>query len=288
MILNLAQLRSFVAVVDEGGFGCAARALGISQSAVSHAVAALERVLGHQVLTRVGEPSPTEFGERVLAHARSAVAAAAAIRDIADEQAGLPTGTVRLAAPPTVCQSLLPQLMKRWQERFPNVRIRVFEGEDDEVAEWLGQGVADAAVLVDPEPAAGVLLAEDAFKALLRSDHPLAGQDEIDVLDLDDDPFLLSCGGCERHIREIYRQARGRLTPTHRVHQLSTLLAMVRAEVGVSITPGLVGSVLDPQLVLVPLRQRVVRRLVLSGPSQRPWHPAVRALVEDARGLAAA
>ncbi|MEU4742777.1 LysR family transcriptional regulator, partial [Actinosynnema sp. NPDC023658] len=46
MALNFAQLRAFLAVVDEGGFGTAAEALGITQSAVSHAVAALERTLG--------------------------------------------------------------------------------------------------------------------------------------------------------------------------------------------------------------------------------------------------
>src|SRR5258708_397956 len=136
MALNLAQLRAFLAVVEEGGFGAAADALGISQSAVSHAVAALERTLGFRVLTRQGRPRLTAFGREVLGHARAAVAATVAISDLAAQRGGLPTGTIKIAAPPTVCQGLLPALLTRWKADFPQVEVRVFEGDDDEVAEW--------------------------------------------------------------------------------------------------------------------------------------------------------
>ncbi|MET1075978.1 MAG: LysR family transcriptional regulator [Umezawaea sp.] len=281
MALNLTQLRAFLAVVDEGGFSAAADALGLTQSAVSHAVAALERTLGHPVLARRGRTAPTAFGEEVLAHARAAVAASAAITDLAERRHGGARGTVRLAAPPTACQGLLPDLLARWRVEFPHVRVRVFEGEDDEVAEWLAGGTVDAAVLVDPPPGAGAPVCEDDFHALLRTDHPLAALPLVDVADLADDPFLLSRGGCERHVRQAH--AGHPFTPRHRVRELGTLLAMVRAGVGVSIVPGLVSSMLPPGLVLVPLRHRVARRLVLSGPASREWHPAVTALVDSVR-----
>ncbi|MFI9009139.1 LysR family transcriptional regulator [Actinosynnema sp. NPDC053489] len=283
MALNLAQLRAFLAVVDEGGFGTAAEALGITQSAVSHAVAALERTLGHPVLVRRGRPRPTAFGEGVLAHARTAVAAAAAITDLAARRGGAVRGTVRLAAPPTVCQGLLPELLTRWEAEFPHVKVRVFEGEDDEVAEWLADGTVEVAVVVDPPPRPGVLVGEDAFHALVRADHPLAGVAEVHVADLADDPFLLSRGGCERHVRQVH--AGVPFDPLHRVRELGTLLAMVRAGVGVSIVPGLVASMAPPGLALVPVLPRVVRRLVLSGPVGREWHPAVTALVDSLRPL---
>ncbi|MFJ5992913.1 LysR family transcriptional regulator [Lentzea sp. NPDC092896] len=281
MALNFAQLRSFLAVVDEGGFGAAADALGLTQSAVSHAVAALERTLGHPVLSRRGRAVPTAFGEEVLAHARTAVAASAAITDLAERRRGGVRGTVRLGAPPSVCQGLLPDLLARWRVELPHVRVRVLEGEDDEVAEWLAGGTVDLAVLVDPPSGAGSLVGEDAFHALLRADHPLATLPHVDVTDLADDPFLLSCGGCEHYVRQAH--ADHPFTPRHRVRELGTLLAMVRAGVGVSVVPGLVASMLPPDLVLVPLRERLARRLVLSGPADRGWHPAVTALVDSTR-----
>ncbi len=279
MTINIAQLRAFLAVLDEGGFGAAADVLGVSQSAVSHSIAALERNLGTAVLTRHGRPLPTVFGERILPYARAAAAAAAAITDLAAERDGRPGGTLRLAAPPSVCQSLLPALTTRWKADFPRVELALFEGEDDEVAGWLAGGTVDLAVLVDPAAGPGVVVGKDAFHAVVRRDHPLADEKSIDVADLRDDPFLLSRGGCERHVREVFRRSREPFAPTHRIREMGTLLAMVLSGVGVSAVPGLTEAMLDPRLILVPLTGGVIRTLVLTGPGDRPWHPAAAALV---------
>nr|WP_042182960.1 LysR family transcriptional regulator [Kibdelosporangium sp. MJ126-NF4]CEL15254.1 LysR family transcriptional regulator STM2281 [Kibdelosporangium sp. MJ126-NF4]CTQ95705.1 LysR family transcriptional regulator STM2281 [Kibdelosporangium sp. MJ126-NF4] len=283
MTVNLAQLRALLAVVDEGGFSAAAPTLGISQSAVSHAVAALERAVGSPVLHRTKQPRLTTFGSRLVQHARTAVGAAAAINDLVAENANQPTGTVRLAAPATVCQGLLPELLTHWRGDLPGVKIRLFEGEDHEIVEWLAGKTVDAAVLVDPDGHDGVQIGADEFQALLPRDHPLAGETEIDIPDLDDDPFLLSDGGCERHVRELYRRTTSRLRPTHRVRECATLIAMVQAGIGVSIVPGLMRTMIDRRVVLVPVKQKLKRRLVLTGPASGSWSPAVTALVDATR-----
>uniref|UniRef100_UPI00397DF35D LysR family transcriptional regulator substrate-binding protein n=1 Tax=Salmonella sp. SAL4436 TaxID=3159891 RepID=UPI00397DF35D len=88
------------------------------------------------------------------------------------------------------------------------------------------QGTIDLAVLVDPPPGiGGVTLAEDTFFALLNDDHPLAKEKSMAVTDLEDDPFLLSTGGCERHIRELFRRAKMRYAPAHRIREMATLFA---------------------------------------------------------------
>lgn len=283
MSLGISQLRAFVAVVDTGGFGAAADQLGISQSAVSHAVAALERTIGRPVLTRTGRPAPTQFGEQILDHSRAALASVAAITTLATDPAGRPHGELTVAAPPTICHGLLPELITRWRANFPEVKIALFEGEDDEVVGWLHSGTVDLAVLVDPptQPERGVTVGSDRFHAVLRVDHPLADQADVDLAELADDDFLLSLGGCERQIRELHRQAGVPFTPTHRVRQLSTLFAMVRGGVGVTLVPGLAAGMQGPGLALVPLRQQLARTLILTGPPHRPWHPAARALVES-------
>ncbi|WP_344319654.1 LysR family transcriptional regulator substrate-binding protein [Actinocatenispora thailandica] len=150
------------------------------------------------------------------------------------------------------------------------------------MAGWLDTRTVELAVLVDPPAGRGVLLASDAFCALLRRDHPLAGEPSVTVGDLDDDPFLLSRGGCERHIRRLYRSARVPFAPAHRVREMGTLLAMVRAGVGVSIVPDLAGSMLDGDLTLVPVRPRRTRRLVLAAAPDAD--PAAAALLAAARG----
>ncbi|MFJ8435387.1 LysR family transcriptional regulator [Kitasatospora sp. NPDC094019] len=284
--VNLAQLRALVAVADAGGFGSAAVELGVSQSAVSHAVAALERVLGAPVLHRGSPARPTPLGERVLPHARTAVASATAVGSIAEHHRGGLTGTVRLAAPTTVCQGLLPSLLRDWRAEHPRLTVRVFEGEDDELAVWLEAGTVDAAVLVDPGPLppGAVPLGTDSMHALLRRDHPLAGEATVDVAELEDDDFLLSEGGCERHIRDAYRRAGVRFAPRHRIRDLNTLIGMVHAGVGVSVMPALAQPMLPPDCVLVPIRPAAHRTLTLTGPVGRPWSPAVAGLLAEVRG----
>jgi len=282
MSLGISQLRALVAVVDEGSFSLAASKLGISQSAVSHALASLERATGQPVLTRNGAPPrPTMLGKLILEHARSAVAAVRAVEEISTRRDGQPQGKVVFAAPPTVSHALVPALLEQWGLEFPGVAVSLFEGEDDEVARWLDTAIVDLAVLVDPpsRPEGSVVLHSDVFHAVLSADHPLAEQDEVDVADLTDDEFLLSTGGCERRIREIHGRAGVPFAPTHRVRQLGTLFAMVRAGIGVSIVPGLAASMMGPDVVMIPLLQQVHRTLLLTGPLTRPWHPATSALV---------
>ncbi|GAA3463357.1 MULTISPECIES: LysR family transcriptional regulator [Saccharothrix] len=281
MSIGIPQIRAFIAVSDTASFSAAAAQLGISQSAVSHAIASLERATGRQVLIRGNPVRPTLLGERLLVHARMVMASMTSMEDLAHHHDSGLRGNLVLAAPPTVCHGLLPGLLDRWRVEFPGISISLFEGDDDEVTGWLTGASADLAVVVDPAgtPPGAVLLAEDRFHAVLRTDHPLAESGAVDVTDLEDDPFLLSLGGCERHIQELQRSSGARLNAVHRVRQLGTLFAMVRAGIGVSIVPGLAAGMEGPDLVLVPLVQRISRELILTGPRNRPWHPATGALL---------
>ncbi|MFJ6788212.1 LysR family transcriptional regulator [Streptomyces angustmyceticus] len=282
MTVNLPQLRAFLAVVDAGGFSAAAAELGMSQSAVSHAVAALERELAAPLLVRATPARTTALGARVLPHARLALSAARSVEQIAAEATGTMTGTVRLAATPTVCQGLVPGLLRHWREEQPRITVRVFEGDSAEVAGWLADGTTDAAVLIDPPPGPGVQLAEDAYRALLPRDHPLADEPLVDLRDLEDDQFLISPNGCEARIRTIHGLAGLRFSPTHRVRDLATLISMVQAGIGVTVLSEVSRSLIPSDLVLLPLAPQTSRRLVLTGPSDRPWHPAIRTLADSA------
>ena len=129
MTVNLPQLRAFLAVVDAGGFSAAAAELGMSQSAVSHAVASLERELAAPLLVRATPVRTTVLGEQVLPHARIALSAVRSVEQIAADATETMTGTVRLASTPTVCQGLIPGLLRHWREDQPRITVRVFEGD---------------------------------------------------------------------------------------------------------------------------------------------------------------
>ncbi|SBN64583.1 DNA-binding transcriptional regulator, LysR family [Curtobacterium sp. 9128] len=280
MNITLAQLRALVATVDRGSFTLAAATLGIGQSAVSHAVAGLEREVGGQVLRRGGAAAPTPLGERLIGHARSVLASVDALEAVV--RPGTARGTVRLAAVPTVCQGLLPRLRDLWAVTLPDVDVQVYEGDDDEMPEWLEAGTVDAAVLVDPVsvPDGAVVVARDEMAAVIRRDHPLADAAALTLDDLHEDGLVAGGGGCEHQIQRMHEIAGQPFRYAHRVREMSTMFGMIQRGEGVSVVPTLGRVMLPDDLVMVPTTPRLERTLVLSGPSSRPWHPLARALVD--------
>jgi DNA-binding transcriptional LysR family regulator len=131
-------------------------------------------------------------------------------------------------------------------------------------------------------PDGAQLLLRDDFRAVMRADHPLAGERYLRLEDLEDDEFLLSEGGCEPYVRRLHAMAGSRFVPPRAVKGFATLLEMVGAGIGVSIVPGATKVMLPPETVLVPLRPTVHRELYLTGPANRAWLPAVDVLVRSA------
>ncbi|MFC4015096.1 LysR family transcriptional regulator substrate-binding protein [Nonomuraea purpurea] len=197
---------------------------------------------------------------------------------------------IGLAVPPTAAHGLLPGLMLLWREHLPHVQVRLFEGSDEEIGQWLDGGIVDAAVLIDPDPVpqGAVRVATDTFQAVVRRDHPLAGQGSIDLSDLLDDPLLSSTAGCEPQVKRLHSLAGLRYRPAQRIRELMTLLSMVEAGLGVAVVPSLAADMLPDDLTLVPLLPRLERHLVLTGPAARPWHPHVTAIRDVCRRPASA
>jgi len=277
---TLPQLRAFVAVVDTGNFNDAASVLEMTQPAISHAIAGLERAVGDRLVQRKPTVVPTPLGQRLLPHARAALASVDAIAQEVAAFHGQRGGTVRLAATPTVCQGLLPDLICFWQEQSPRIEIQVFEGDDEELPVWLEDGLVDAAILVDADPApdGGALVLRDPFLAVMRRDHVLASEPRIHLRDLLDDPFINSYGGCETQVRMLFAMAGEPYRPAQHVRETGTLIRMVASDLGVTAMPAISAAMLPPEVVMIPLDPHLERTLTFAGPSSRPWNPLVETL----------
>jgi DNA-binding transcriptional LysR family regulator len=277
--MNLAQLRAFVAVAHEGSFTTAAATLGLTQSGVSHAVASLERELDLALLSRARDGvTLTTHGERVLVHAREALRRVDRITEDAAAAAGQHRGRLRLAGIPSACPLLAP-LIAAFGHRFPDVHVVLLEGSDGEVAGWLRDRVTDIGVQVATGKADGLPLAEDCMLAVLDRDHPLATQTTLTLAELTDDPFLLSDGGCEPLLQRMYHAAGLTLQPKLRVRDMTTLLALVREQVGITVVPEL--SLTDRRgLTAIPVTPLTYRRLILTPADPRDIGPAARAFLE--------
>src|SRR6059036_1916315 len=133
--VELRHLAALQAVAREGSFGGAAVALGYSQSAVSQQIAALERIVGERLVERPGGPRPvslTEAGHLLLRHADSIVARLkAAQADLHALQAG-EAGTLRVGIFQSAGARLLPEIMRRFTQQWPQIDVMLEEHDDEE------------------------------------------------------------------------------------------------------------------------------------------------------------
>lgn len=259
---TLLQLKSFISVVDEGGFTAASRRLNLSQPAVSRAVATLENELGLALLIRGRDGvALTEAGGVALTHAREAVRHLGLMRSEVAALAGEITGTLALASLPSVTGTLIAPHLRSFTERHPGVAIRLLEGSEPEVRDWLDQGAAEAGVVSLPIKGLEVAaLGEQDFVAVVPADNRLAGWTEADYAELAKEPFIRSTGGCAEVFTPIARRSGVEFDVAFEAREMSAVLEIVRAGLGVSILPS-AGMEVPDGVVALPLVPRTVRRL---------------------------
>jgi DNA-binding transcriptional LysR family regulator len=260
---TLLQLNSFVAVVEQGGFTAASRRLGLSQPAVSRAVATLEKELGLPLLVRGRDGlSLTEAGSLALTHAREATRHLTLMRTELAALAGEITGTLSLASLPSVTGTLVAPQLRTFTQRHPAVTIRLLEGSEEEVRDWLDQGAAEAGVVSLPiKGLAAAVLGEQDMVAVVPSDNRLAGWDQVSYAELAKEPFIRSTGGCAEVFTPIARRAGVEFDVAFEAREMSAVLEIVRAGLGVSILPSAGLPDLPDGVVVRPLVPRTVRRL---------------------------
>jgi DNA-binding transcriptional LysR family regulator len=125
-MLDLAALSAFVAVAEERSFTRAAKRVGVSPSAVSHAMRGLEEAIGVRLLSRTTRSvAPTDAGEQLLARLRPALTD---IREALDQVSGLggkPAGRVRLLVPRLAAKTVLAPRIGQFARDYPDVVLDV-------------------------------------------------------------------------------------------------------------------------------------------------------------------
>jgi len=181
--MRLTQIRDFLAIVDAGSIRAAARALRISQPALTKSVRQLEQELGAVLVTRsVRGAMPTEVGRAFLARARAVSADLRRAREEIAQLNGAREGSLAIGSAPGPALGLLPDALVRLRERWPRASIRVADISPPEVLPALRDGSLDLALSVRmgslaelPNDCRAEALYLNEAVIIARRDHPLAG-----------------------------------------------------------------------------------------------------------------
>lgn len=150
--MKLQQLRYVVEVAKRGlNVSDAAEALYTSQPGVSKQIKLLEDELGVVIFERSGKrlTGVTEPGKVVLDLARRILGDAQNLKRVGEDYGGEDGGTLDLATTHTQARYALPAVVKRFMESYPRVRLRLHQGNPEQVAEWTLRGQADIGIATE-------------------------------------------------------------------------------------------------------------------------------------------
>ncbi len=287
---TLRALECLVAVLDTGSVTKAAATLHLSQPALSHQLAGLEREIGTPLLERLPRGvRPTTAGRAIADDARAAIAAAKRVLTVGHSVAQGAEGHLRIACAVSMTAGILAPALRTWYRRRPGIHITLTElTSADALADLVDSGQADLAIGPRPTQWNGntdLVGTEEVVAAMVPS-HPLAGTESVTFADVTQYRTVgyHPDNGLDAWLTEVAAREGVVLTPVMRTRQTSTAAELAAAGLGIALVPttalppGYVGSIrrLDAPLI---------RDIVVLTPSV--GDPVVRAFVNELtrRGL---
>lgn len=295
--VELRHLAALQAVAEEGSFGRAAHRLGYTQSAISQQIATLERVVGERLVERPGGPRPvtlTEAGRLLLRHAESIIARLqAAQADLAALSAGS-VGTLRVGTFQSVGAKVLPTVMRRFRDGWPDVEIELRESHSDfELAMLVERGELDLSFVQLPldHPALETIeLMRDPYVLVAAADSPLAARGKPPTLKEIAEQPLIGYREC-RSTQIIADQLRTTGREPHFVFRSDDngiVQGLAAAGVGVAVVPLLTVDENDETVAVIDVGTKIAPRIVgVAWHADRYHSAAASAFVDTARAVAA-
>jgi len=283
--LSLRDLEYAIAVAQTRHFGRAAERCGVSQPALSEQVRKLEGLLGVELFERGRRGvEVTPRGEALLARAEHVLAEAYGLLDVAHGTAEPLESTLRLAAIQTLGPYYLPYLLRQTRAAFPQLKLRLREGQTEALLDSLRNGATDLVLAALPLPGDGlttIKLFYEPFVLVCPAGHPLGAAPDVSLRDLGAEGLiLLEEGHCLRdHALSLCAGA----APTARLAtSVETLWHMIAAGEGYSLLPALSLAGRGPIEDLVVCRElrepEAGRMIALVWRATDPREPALRRL----------
>jgi len=266
---DLADLAAFRAVAELQNFRRAAEAVHISQPAFSRRIDKLEQALGVKLLARTTRRVTLtavgrEFARKVAAWLDELDATMLTVRGVSASR----LAEVTVACVPSTVYYFLSASIRRYRERYPRVRVRIFDAGANDVLAAVVRGEADFGLnfigSAEPDLEFRPLLKER-FVAACRRDHPLAKKRSTTWRELAGHDFISvgKSSGNRLLIDQALAAVPGAPQGLYETQHVTTMLGLVEAGLGVAAVPSLAMPARDhPLLVSVPLGEPVVTRHV--------------------------
>lgn len=292
--LGVRTLTAFAEVMRTGSATAAARNLGTTQPGVSRMLTQLERTIGFELFYRDrGKLVPTKDGLMLAREVEFALAGLQRVNSLAADIASSATGELRVVAPPSFAEGLLPEIVASFLKLYPGVRFSLDSRSTETAKAMIATRIVDCGFMKmpvnDDELHCEPLIANGTV-AVFAGDHPLAAHSEVTPDLLKGQPLILLGSG--RHWRaqvdQVFATSRLRPTVAIETHTHGSACALAAQGVGIAIVNELLArSYLRPPLVSRPLVPTILHEYAFVTAAQGQPGRLTEAFLEQAKLLLA-
>lgn len=280
--MSLAKYEIFNTVVELGSLTEASIKLGLTQSAVSHAIASLESEWGFSILSRGRTGIQlTSNGEQVLYYIREILKwNEQLIQQIASIN-GLEVGTIRIGTFSSVSIQWLPKILSTFNESHPSIEVKLLEGNYEDIEHWITSGAVDFGFLSLPTLKSFDVLPikKDKMVAIVPDNHHLAKQCEISFEQIKEEMFIIPKISCDNDVRRILKENKVMPRIRFELADDQAIISMVQNGMGISIIPEMVLYRIPHNVRILNLKGDHYRSIGIAALSLKNISPASKKLI---------
>jgi len=285
--MTFAQIEVFLKVAQVKSFTIAGEELNMTQPAVSHAISTLEKNLSSELFIRSRQgielttqgrtiyPMFIEIHKQMTNVYRSL------------KRTEVEPCTVKVGVLASVYTSILPKAIKLLSDMYPQIEIKVYEGSDYEITDWLQDGTIDVGFVTGKDVQLNVynVIADEWF-VICSTMNTIVNKRAVSMHSLSDQTFIMSTGGCEPLIAEIAKDHEVNLNIKYNVTNIETIIEMVREDIGISIVPKLSLYNKDlSEIQLIPLKPSYFRQIQFAAIGDIHERPELKVLLEHVKAV---
>lgn len=280
--MTLLTYQVFKTVADIGSFQKAADILGLTPSAISHAISSMENELGFSLLTRSKSGiTLTNYGEHLLPYVNAVLNSDESLKQAISAVNGLKQGKVKIGVFSSVCTNWLPDILDSFQALYPEIKIEVFQGTYDDVAYWIKNGVVDLGFLsvssakdIPIEP----LYRDPLYCILPKGTFTAPDKMYVTIEDMRDHQFVTQRECTDADIQNFLKENSLNIqSHYHVVDDLSTI-ALVSKGFGICLMPALVMRDIPYEVDCYPIKPDAARIIGIAALNIDFMAPAVRTM----------
>ncbi|WP_392563867.1 LysR family transcriptional regulator [Orbus wheelerorum] len=267
MNISIRQMRAFLALAEAGNFTRASEIVCLSQPAFSALIASLEQEVGYRLFDR--DTRKVQLNANGLHFVELANRFTHHYQNITEEiklYSQGEEGSVTLAVLPSLAVQWLPRLITKFSAENPHIRINIIDTQWDRCLQAIVNNTADIAVTAGTPSLKEIqaeLLFSDDFYLICPKNHPLTQKKQVELKDLEEEKFIAFSNGTSIRLFTDQLTQLYNIRYVLEVRQLTTMMGLVAAGQGISITTGLTLFQFEhDSITIIPFKDLSLKRAV--------------------------